>query len=152
MHPSERAPQRGVIAVCAHLKVLEHEKYFLARLSPAQRRRDSGTGRGKRREAVGLCREIVELRAAVDFREVLASAALEHETTMDAASRRGGRALDAECTCGIRDCCLQRGEEIRGCDHSVRRPCGRATPQRYMAARRVLARVSRSAKIAMNAR
>src|SRR5690242_5927655 len=86
VHLSERASECSVITAPADLQVLEHEKGVLAILPVAQRYRDPGAGVGERAEAVDLGCKIVEQRAVVDFREVLAPAALEHEAAVDAAS------------------------------------------------------------------
>src|SRR6266545_5584072 len=108
MDDSERVAQRGVIAGSAQFQVFEHEERCLARLSSAQRGGDPRTGCGQRFEAVGLRGEIVELRAVVCFDEVFSTAALEYETAVDATSRDGRRALDAERPRGIRNRGLQR--------------------------------------------
>src|SRR6266481_412728 len=96
MHLGERASESRVVAVFAQLKMLEHEERLLTRLSLAQRDRNSGTGRGKRSEAVSFGGEIVELRAGVCFGEVSATTALEQQASMDATSRDRRRALDSE--------------------------------------------------------
>jgi len=76
--------------------VLEHKKGFVARLAAAQRRRNSGTGGGERREAVGLGGEVLELCAIVDLGEIPATAPLERQAAMDATSPRGSRLLDTK--------------------------------------------------------
>jgi hypothetical protein len=96
MHLGERAPKSRVVAVSAQLEVLEHEECLLTRLSLAQRDGNSGTGRGKRSEAVSLGSEIVEPRAGVCFGEVSATTALEQQASVDAPSRDRCRALDSE--------------------------------------------------------
>ena len=96
MDDSERVAQRGVIAGSAQFQVFEHEERCLASLSSAQWGGDPRTGCGQRRETVSLGSETVECRAVVCLGEVSATAALEYETAVDATSRDGRRALDAE--------------------------------------------------------
>src|SRR6266850_6806201 len=103
MHLGERTAESRVVAVSAQLKVLEHEEGFPARLSLAHRDRNSGAGRGKRSEAVGLGGEIVELRAGVCFGEVSATTALEQQASVDATSRDRRRALDPKRSRDIRN-------------------------------------------------
>ena len=122
MDDSERAPQSRVIAASAQIQMLEHEERLFAPLSSTQWDGNPGTGRDQRRETVGLGGETVKLRAVVDFREIFATTALEYEATVDATSRHGRGALDAERPRGIRNRGLQRREEFRRCDHAARRP------------------------------
>ena len=96
MHLGECAPERGVIAACTQFQVLEYQEGFPAGLSSAQGEGNSGAGRGKRSEAVGLGGEIVELRAGVCLGEVSAATALEQQASVDATSRDRRRALDSE--------------------------------------------------------
>jgi uncharacterized cupredoxin-like copper-binding protein len=98
----ERASHPGVISRAAQLQVLEHEEGLAAFLSTANRRGDAAAG-GERGQAVGLGGEVVELRARVDLREVLATVAFEDEAAMDAAAAGGCDVLDAKYPCGLRD-------------------------------------------------
>jgi hypothetical protein len=86
VHDGERASELCVVAVPAHLQILEHEKRFVARLAAAQRSRDPSAGGGERRQAIGLGGEVVELRALVDLREILAAFSLDDKAAMDTAS------------------------------------------------------------------
>src|SRR5206468_12959068 len=110
----ERTPECGVVAASSHLQILEHQEGLVAAFAAAQRRRDARTGAGERRQTVGLGREIVELRTLVDFREVPAAAALEHEAAVDAAAASGRCPLDLKLTRRLREGGLQGGEKPGG--------------------------------------
>ncbi len=113
MYAGERAPQRREISVSAQVQVFEHQKSFFPAFPLAKGRRDTRACHGKRRETVCLGGETVKLRAIVDFREEPAPTAFQDIGTVNAAPRGGDGALDAERTGGIRDCCLQRSDELR---------------------------------------
>src|SRR5712691_12884855 len=93
MHRSERASKRRVVAGPSQVQIFKHQKRFFPPFSPANGRRNARTRRGKRGEAFGLGGEGVKVRAVIDFREELASTALEYERAVDAPSRCGRRAL-----------------------------------------------------------
>ena len=121
MHFRERTSQTGVIAVRTQIEVFEHEERFFLGFSSAHRSRNTCTARRKRREAVGLRGEIVQLRAVVGFCEVLAALVLEYEAPVDATSLGGRGALDVKSPRGIRDRGFQCCEKFRGCDHAGRK-------------------------------
>ena len=103
-----------MVALAAHSQIFEDEERLPASLAAAKRSGHPRARRSERREAVGFGREVVELRAIVDFREVPAAAALEREAAVDAASRSGRRPLDAKRAHDAGDRGLQRGEKIGG--------------------------------------